>query len=97
MSMEFGWWARHAGGRRVQIRARIAGGNIAWSRKQGHHQPWEPYGPPTAADWERLFADAERRVPRRLISPAQFAAIKRLRPTMAPGGEASPDGREPPP
>ena len=80
MSMEFGWWARDADGRRCQIRASIFGGQITWTRKQGHHQPWEPYGPPTEEDWDLLFAEAERRVPRRLLSPKQFAAIKRLRP-----------------
>ncbi|MFA5056778.1 MAG: hypothetical protein WC485_01580 [Opitutaceae bacterium] len=80
MSMEFGWWSRDAGGRRFQIRVTIFGGNVAWTRKQGHHQPWEPYGPPTDADWDTLMAEAERRVPRRLLSSKQFAAIKRLRP-----------------
>lgn len=80
MTTEFGWWARDADGRRFQVRAQIFGGNITWSRKQGHHQSWEPYGPPTDDDWEILFVEAERRVPRRLLSPAQFAAIQRLRP-----------------
>ncbi len=80
MSMEFGWWIRDDDGRKAQLRVTVAGGNVTWSRKQGHHQPWESYGPPTPADWDRLVAAAERRVPRRLISPAQFAAIQRLRP-----------------
>jgi len=79
MSMEFGWWARDADGTKFQVRATIVGTNIAWTRKQGHHQPWEPYGPPTAEDWSELFAAAEDRVPRRLLSPKQLAAIKRLR------------------
>jgi hypothetical protein len=78
--MEFGWWARDADGRRFQVRAEIFGGNITWRRKQGHHQAWEPYGPPTEQDWELLLAEAGRRVPRRLLSPKQFEAIKRLRP-----------------
>ena len=80
MSLEFGWWARDADGRPFQVRARIAGSRIAWQRKQGHHQPWTNYGPPTGDDWDALVAQAERRVPRRLISPRQFEAIKRLRP-----------------
>ena len=54
---------------------------LAWSRKQGHHQPWEPYGPPTEDDWDQLLADAQRRVARRLLSPKQFEAIRRLRPS----------------
>jgi hypothetical protein len=80
MSMEFGWWARDAEDRKCQIRVIIFGGTATWSRKQGHHQPWEPYGPPTDQDWDLLLAEAERRVPRRLLSPRQFKAIKRLRP-----------------
>jgi hypothetical protein len=80
MSMEFGWWRRDAAGGKWQIRATVSGGNITWTWKQGHHQPWEPYGPPVPADWDELLEHAGRRVPRRLISPAQFAAIKRLRP-----------------
>jgi hypothetical protein len=80
MSMEFGWWARDAEGRRFQVRVIIFGGTATWSRKQGHHQPWAPYGPPTDKDWDLLLAEAERRLPRRLLSPQQFAAIKRLRP-----------------
>lgn len=80
MNAEFGWWSRDADGRRFQIRATLFGGRITWTRKQGHHQPWEPYGPPDAGDWDRLLAEAERRVPRRLLSPKQFEAIKRMRP-----------------
>jgi hypothetical protein len=62
------------------VRAAVFGSAITWSRKQGHHQPWQLYGPPTDEDWDCLLGEAERRVPRRLLSPAQFAAIKRLRP-----------------
>lgn len=80
MSMEFGWWARDDDGRKFQVRARIFGGNVTWQRKQGHHQAWEPYGLPTEQDWDLLLAEAGRRVPRRLLSPKQFEAIKRLRP-----------------
>jgi hypothetical protein len=80
MTFEFGWWARDADGRKFQVRAAVFGGTITWSRKQGHHQPWEPYGPPADEDWDFLVSEAGRRVPRRLLSPAQFEAIKRLRP-----------------
>lgn len=80
MTTEFGWWAQDPDGRKYQVRASIFGGAIAWSRKQGHHQPWEPLDPATDADWDCLIAEAERRVPRRLLSPKQFEAIKRLRP-----------------
>jgi hypothetical protein len=80
MNSEFGWWARDADGRRYQVRARVFGGAVTWSRKQGHHQPWQPYGPPTEEDWDFLMTEAARRVPRRLLSPAQLEAIGRLRP-----------------
>jgi hypothetical protein len=80
MSMEFGWWARDADGRKFQVRATVFGGRVTWARKHGHHQAWEPYGSPTDGDWTRLLAEAEKRLPRRLLSPKQLAAIKRRRP-----------------
>ena len=80
MSMEFGWWARDPDGSKFQVRATLVGQRLTWTRKQGHHQPWEPYGPPTDEDWGRLFDAAGNRLARRLLSPKQLAAIKRLRP-----------------
>jgi hypothetical protein len=80
MTTEFGWWARDADGRKYQVRVAVFGGALTWSRKQGHHQPWQPLDDVTDEDWNLLIAEAERRVPRRLISPKQFEAIKRLRP-----------------
>ena len=79
MTAEFGWWSRDPDGRRFQVRATIFGGGISWSRKQGHHQPWEPYGPVTDEDWERLLSEAGNRLQRRLLSPKQVEAIRRMR------------------
>jgi hypothetical protein len=62
------------------VRVQIFGNASTWTRKQGHHQIWKPYSPVTEEDWDFLLAEAARRVPRRLISPAQFETIKRLRP-----------------
>ncbi len=78
MSMEFGWWDKDADGKKFQVVADIHGGNATWTRKQGHHQPWETHLP-TPADWDRLIDEARRRLPRRLLSPKQFAEIERLR------------------
>lgn len=80
MSMEFGWWMRDADGRKFQVRATIHGGVATWNRKQGHHQSWEPYGPATDEDWDRLLQEAKRRLPRRLLSERQLNEIERLRP-----------------
>lgn len=79
MSHEFGWWDKDADGRKFQVCVNIFGGNITWTRKLGHHQSWEPH-PPAETDWDRLFSEAERRLPRRLLSQKQFDVIKRLRP-----------------
>ena len=79
MSMEIGWWKKDPERGKYQVRATIHGGNIVWTRKQGHHTPWEPHTPVSDEDWDRMIAEAETRVPRRLISPKQFAAIKALR------------------
>ncbi len=78
MSTDFGWWNRDPLEGKYQVRAAVHGGNISWERKQGHHTPWVPHAP-TREDWDTLIVTAERRVPRRLISPRQFAAIKDLR------------------
>lgn len=85
MSIEFGWWNRDEEGRRYQVNAVIHGGNIEWTRHQGHHTPWEPHEP-SEEDRERLVAEASKRVPRRLITQKQFEEIKRLSENQGPGG-----------
>ncbi len=79
MAMEFGWWDKNPEDGKYQICVRIHGGNAEWTCKQGHHNAWEPYAPVTEADWDKLLYEAGRRVPRRLISPKQFAEIESLR------------------
>jgi hypothetical protein len=55
----------------------VHGGNIEWTRHQGHNTSWIPHEP-SEEDRERLVAEAERRVPRRLITQKQFEEIKTL-------------------
>jgi hypothetical protein len=78
MSIEFGWWAKDPETGKFQVNVSIHGGNIEWTRKQGHHSSWQTH-PPTEDDWDKLIKEASRRVPRRLISPKQFEEIKSLR------------------
>jgi hypothetical protein len=78
MSIEFGWWAKDPETGKFQVNVSIHGGNIEWTRKQGHHSSWQTH-PPTEDDWDKLIEEASRRVPRRLISPKQFEEIKSLR------------------
>jgi hypothetical protein len=78
MSTEFGWWNKDPEQGKYQVLAAVHGGNVAWTRHQGHHTGWDPHVP-SEADWERLVAEAARRVPRRLLSPRQFDEIKRLK------------------
>ncbi|MFM1747618.1 MAG: hypothetical protein RLZZ188_1284 [Verrucomicrobiota bacterium] len=85
MSIEFGWWNRDAEGRKFEVSAVIHGGNIEWTRHQGHHTSWEPHEPDDD-DRARLVAEAERRLPRRLITQKQFDEIKRLSERSGPGG-----------
>lgn len=77
MSIEFGWWNKDPAEGKYQVRATVHGGNIEWTRHQGHHTAWEPHHP-SDDDRERLLYEAGKRVPRRLISPQQFEEIKRL-------------------
>lgn len=66
-------------GTKWQIAVRFHGGNVTWSRKHGHHNPWENHKP-TDADWDKLLAEAERRLPRRLMSRKQFEQLRSRRP-----------------
>lgn len=77
MSIEFGWWNKDPESGKYQVRAVVHGGNIEWTRHQGHHTPWGPHVPDDD-DRERLVYEANKRVPRRLISEKQFEEIKRL-------------------
>lgn len=84
MSIEFGWWNKDADDRKYQVVVNVHGGNIEWTRKQGHHTSWEPHEP-TDEDRDRLLYEAGKRVPRRLITQKQFEEIKRLSAHSGPG------------
>src|SRR5436305_1201685 len=77
MSIEFGWWNKDPEQGKYQVSAVVHGGNIEWTRHQGHHTSWIPHIP-TDDDRARLIYEAEKRVPRRLITQKQFEEIKRL-------------------
>jgi len=81
MAMEFGWWVRDPEEGKYQVLAEFHGGEVVWTRKQGHHQPWEPLEPITSELWDRLIDEAAKRVPRRLMSPKQFDELKQIRAT----------------
>jgi hypothetical protein len=78
MSMEFGWWVRDPELGKFQVKAIVHGGQLEWLRKQGHFTSWEEHKP-TEEDWARLTSEAERRLPRKLLSPKQFEVIRNLR------------------
>jgi hypothetical protein len=87
MSIEFGWWNKDDDGKKYQVNAAVHGGNIEWTRKQGHYSSWEPHTP-NDEDRARLVFEAEKRVPRRLISQKQFEEIKRVAENEGPGGHS---------
>jgi hypothetical protein len=78
MSTEFGWWVTDPEQGKYQVKAVVHGGRLKWFRKQGHFTSWEVLVP-TDENWDRLISEAERRVPRRLLSPKQFIEIRNLR------------------
>ena len=84
MSIEFGWWSKDSDGNKYQISAVVHGGNIEWTKHQGHHSSWDPFTPDDEAR-ARLVCEAEKRVPRRLISSKQFDEIRRLSENVGPG------------
>lgn len=77
MGMEFGWWSKNEEVGKFQICVEFHGGKVIWMCKQGHFNRWEPFQPDDEA-WERLQDEAARRVPRRLMSPKQFAELERV-------------------
>ena len=77
MGTEFGWWNKDPEAGKYQVVANFHGGKVGWISKAGHNQPWGAH-PPSDEDWERLLYEASKRVPRRLLSPKQFEAIKKI-------------------
>lgn len=77
MGIEFGWWNKDPEVGKYQVHVVVHGGNIEWTRHQGHHTSWEPHAP-SDDDRERLIYEAEKRLPRRLLTQKQFEEIKRL-------------------
>ena len=96
MSIVFGWWNKDPEQGKYQVSAIVHGGNIEWTRHQGHHTPWEPHTP-NDEDRARLIYEAEKRVPRRLITQKQFEEIKRLSEKTGPGAIAGRSSRPPGP
>ena len=66
---------RHGGN--VMVRH---GGNVAFIKKTGHHNPWVEFEG-NDEQWDRLIKEAEKRLPRRLMSQKEFARLKSQRPT----------------
>jgi hypothetical protein len=56
MSVTFGWWHRDPVEGKFQIHVDVHGGNIEWTRHQGHNTSWLPHHP-TDEDRERLGPD----------------------------------------
>ena len=77
--MEFGWRIVDDQGIKWQICARFHGGNVVLSRKTGNNTGWDDYEP-TDEQWDRLLKEAERRLPRRLMSMKEFNRLKEARP-----------------
>lgn len=77
MTTEFGWWNRDPEAGKYEVKARIHGSVLSFRRHQGHHTRWEDHTP-DEDDFDRLLADARRRVPRRLISIKQMEEIESI-------------------
>ena len=79
MAMLFGWWEKDEEGVKWHINVRFHGGNVVFSRKTGHNSSWEDFAP-SDDQWDRLLSEAERRLPRRLMSTKEFEQLKGQRP-----------------
>lgn len=77
--MEFGWWETDEEGRKWNISVRFHAGHVVFSKKTGHHTGWIDFEG-NDEQWERLFKEAEKRLPRRLMSQKEFIRLKACRP-----------------
>lgn len=77
--MEFGWWDKDEEGKKWQISVRFHAGRVVFSRKHGHNTSWDDFAP-SDGQWDRLLSEAERRLPRRLMSTKEFERLKAQRP-----------------
>ena len=77
MDVEIGFWKRTDDGRKFQVRLRIFGGNLLWECQPARFQSWEPYTTPDDDDWNKVFAEANMREPRRVIHDKMLALIRR--------------------
>jgi len=87
MSVNFGWWNKRPEVGKFQVKVEVHGGNIKWTMHQGHHTQWQPYSPDDE-DRERLMYEADKRIPRRLITNKQYDEIKRLSLNEGPGNRS---------
>lgn len=67
MNAEIGFWTRDPEGRKLQVNLSVFGGNLTWTCKSGHHQPWLPYEP-NDEDWDHVLKQAQNRLARRLVT-----------------------------
>lgn len=77
--MEFGWWETDDEGKKWNITVRFHGGNVTFSKKTGHHTSWVDFDG-NDEQWDRLLKEAEKRLPRRLMSQKEFNRLKAQRP-----------------
>lgn len=77
MTKEFNWWNRNPEEGKYKVKAKIHGSVLSFTRHQGHHTMWEEHKPKDE-DFDRLLSDAEKRVPRRLISPKQMKEVEQI-------------------
>ena len=77
--MEFGWWEKDDAGAKWQINVRFHGGNVLFRKKTGHPHPWIDFDG-NDEQWDRLIQEAEKRLPRRLMSQKEFERLKAQRP-----------------
>lgn len=77
--MEFGWWETDDEGKKWNVSVRYHAGHVTFSRKTGHHTGWTDFDG-NEEQWDRLLKEAEKRLPRRLMSQKEFVRLKACRP-----------------
>lgn len=76
---EISWRRPNADGDKVEVYARRFGGDWKFYQRPGRHDDWQPIPHPSLDEWLTLLDAVERRVPRRLYTPAE---VNRIRQTI---------------
>jgi len=74
---EISWKRRNDEGEKLEINARLSGGQWLFSHRTGRFERWEALARPPLEDWLTLLDGVERRIQRRLAKPEEGPRLRK--------------------